>query len=268
MPEQQSLHAIPPPPPAPLAFSISKVNQYLKCPAAYYFRYVMNVRTPPRSYQAFGTALHAGIAHNYRRKIESQMDLPISEVKEFFSADFDFQKGNVLWEKGEDPGRLKDEGTALLDIYQTQVAPKIQPEIVEDLFELKFENTDYVFKGIIDLVDKSSGMIIDHKTTSKTPQASTIEKDLQLTAYALGNRVRTGVIENGLAFDYLVRGKSPKTMRLTTTRSDEDIERFLRLLAHVTAAIKEQRFYPNPTHPYCSQKLCGFWDMCQGGRKW
>lgn len=256
------------PPPAPLAFSISKINQYLKCPAAYYFRYVQNIRTPPRSYLMLGTALHAGIAHNYRKKMESQADLPLSEVKEFFSADWDYQKGNVLWEPGEDAGKMKDEAVAMLEVYQTQVAPKIQPEIVEDMFELRFENTDYVFKGVIDLVDKSSQMIIDHKTTSKTPQAATVEKDMQLSAYALGNRVRTGMEERGLAFDYLVRGRSPKVVRIETTRSEADIDRFLRLLAHVAAAIKDQRFYPNPTHPYCSQKLCGFWDMCAGGRKW
>lgn len=252
----------------PLAFSVSKINLYLKCPAAYYFTYVMGVKPPPRSYQVFGTSLHAGIAHNYRKKMETQLDLPLSEVQEFFSADWEHQRSQVLWEPGEDPGKMKDEGVSLLQIYQSQVAPNIQPEIVEDLFEVKFENVDYIFRGIIDVVDANTRLIIDHKTTTKAPQSGNVQKDLQLTAYALGNRVRTGQVESGLAFDYVVRGKSPKIVRIETTRTSEDIERFLRMLAQVAAAIKDGRFYPNPSHPYCSRKFCGYWEMCEGGRKW
>ncbi|OGR47073.1 MAG: hypothetical protein A2X40_07695 [Elusimicrobia bacterium GWC2_65_9] len=216
---------------------------------------------------AFGTSLHAGIAHNYRQKIESRQDLPVGEVKEFFAADWEHQKGQVAWEPDENPGKMMDEGAALLEIYQSKIAPKIQPRIVEDLFELKFENTEYTFRGIIDLVDDTSGLIIDHKTSTKTPSPTNVHKDIQLTAYALGNRVRTGEIENGAAFDYLIRGRSPKVIRIETTRSDEDIQRFLKMLAQIAAAIKAELFWPAPNHPYCSPKLCPFWSECEGGRK-
>lgn len=263
-----SLPGLPPAPKPPEAFSVSKINLYLKCPAAYYFRYVMGVRTPSKSYMVFGTSLHAGIAYNLRKKIDSQVDLPLSEVQEFFSADWSYQKGQVLWEPGENPGKMKDEGVALLELYHTEVAPTIQPEIVEEMFEVKFEGVDYTFRGIIDLVDKTSGFVVDHKTSRKTPFAEDVHKNMQLTAYALGNRVRTGVIEKGLRFDYIVRGRSPKIVSIATSRTDDDIQRFLRMLAQVTTAIRDERFYPNPSHPYCSQKLCGFWDMCEGGRKW
>lgn len=266
---QQPLPGIPSASPAPTSFSISAINLYLKCPAAYYYRYIMGLRTPPRSYMMFGTSLHAGIAHSYRKKIESQQDLPLGEVKEFFSADWDYQKGKILWEPGEDASKLKDEGVKLLEIYQTEVAPKIQPEIVEEMFEIKFDGVEYTFKGIIDLVDKTSGMVIDHKTTSKAPSAINVHKDLQLTAYSLGNRVRTGRVEKGMAFDYLIRGRAPKIVRMETSRSQADIDRFLRMLAMVATSIKEGRFYPNASHPYCSPKFCPFWDgLCEGGRKW
>jgi len=265
--QQHILPGVPPLAPAPEKFSVSKINMYLKCPASYYFRYVLGLKSPPRSYQVFGTAIHAGIAHNYRKKMESQQDLPLGEVKEFFAADWAFQKDQVLWEPDEKPDKMLDEGIKLLEIYQTDVAPKIQPALVEDLFELNFENTPYSFRGIIDLVDKESGLIIDHKTGTKTPSPANVHKDIQLTAYALANRVRTGEVEKGAAFDYLIRGRTPKIVRVMTTRTDSDIQRFLKTLAQVVAAIKAQLFYPNPSHPYCSPKLCPFWGECEGGRK-
>ena len=267
MSAQGNLPGIPVPPPAPPAFSISKINLYLKCPAAYYFRHVLGLRTPPRSYQVFGTSLHAGIAHNYRKKMETQMDLPLGQVQEFFSADWDYQRGKILWEPGEDAGKMKDEGIKLLEVYQARVAPAIQPAVVEEMFEIQFEGVPYTFRGIIDLVDRKSGMVIDHKTTTKTPSAVNVHKDLQLTAYSMGNRVKHGVVEKGMAFDYIVRSRSPKIVRIETSRSEEDIKRFLRLMANVATAIQEQRFYPNPSHPYCSPKLCAYWDACEGGRK-
>ena len=268
MNEQPALPGVPPPPPAPESFSVSKINLFLKCGAAYYYRYILGLRTPPRSYMVFGTSIHAGIAHNYRRKIESQADLPLSEVQEFFSADWNYQRGQILWESGENHGKMKDEGVQLLELYHTQVAPTVQPEIVEEMFEVKFDGVDYTFRGIIDLVDKTSGFVVDHKTSSKSPIASDVHKNIQLSAYALGNRVRSGQIEKGMAFDYIVRGRSPKIVRIESSRSEEDIQRFLKLLAHVATAIKEQRFFPNPSHPYCTPKLCPFWDgLCEGGRK-
>lgn len=256
-----------PVPPAPLAFSVSKLNLYLKCPMAFYFRHVLGLKSPQRSAQAFGSALHAGIAHSYRQKVESRKDLPLDEVKGFFAAEWSKQKDEVLWDPGEDHAKMLDEGVGLLEIYQAEVAPKIQPAIVEDLFEIRFENTDYSFRGVIDLVDKQSTLIIDHKTSAKAPSPLEAHKSLQLTAYALGNRVKSGVIEDGLAFDYLIRGRSPRIVRLHTNRTDEDLERFLKLLAHVATAVKENLFHPNSAHPYCTPKLCPFWTECEGGRR-
>src|ERR1039457_6346548 len=123
--EQQILPGVPPAPPKPVSFSISSINLFTKCSAAWYFRYVMRLNSPQRSYMMFGSSLHAGIAHSYRKKITSQMDLPLAEVKEFFSADWDYQKGKILVEPGEDLPKMKDEGIKLLEIYQTEVAPKI-----------------------------------------------------------------------------------------------------------------------------------------------
>jgi hypothetical protein len=213
-----------------------------------------------------GTATHAAIEHNYRKKKESRVDLPLAEVQEFYSANFDYLKGRVLWERGEIPGKIKDDGVKMVELYHTEVAPRIVPDLVEERFTVKFDNCNLIFKGIIDLVT-DTGFIVDHKTSSRTPNPETVHKDLQCTAYALGLRYATGRIETGIAFDYIVRAKVPKIIRIDTSRTQEDIDQLLRLLGQVTTSIREGRFYPNSCEQYCSAKMCSYWDCCEGGRK-
>lgn len=252
--------------PAQETFSVSKLKCYLRCPAVYYYRYILGLYPPPSSNMMLGTAIHGAIEHNFRKKKETHQDLPVSDVQEFFSANFNYLKGQVLWEPGEVPGKIKDEGVKLLELYLTELAPKIMPDLVEDVFHVKFENCSCIFKGIIDLVTEEA-LIVDHKTSGRSPIPEAVHKDLQCTAYSLGFRFKTKRIEKGIAFDYLVRGKNPKLVRVETSRSQSDIDGFLRLLGRVMTAVQEGLFYPNSTGQFCTERMCQFWSECAGGRK-
>ena len=58
------------------------------------------------------------------------------------------------------------------------------------------------------------------------------EKDLQPTAYGMAYRALYGQNENGLRLDGLVRTKQAKVQQLEATRTQADIDRFLRLAEH------------------------------------
>ena len=251
----------------PESFSVSKLKCYLRCPAVYYYRYLLGLHPPPTSNMMLGTAIHGAIEQNYRKKKETRKDLPVSDVQELFSANFNYLKGQVLWEPGEVPGKIKDEGVKLLELYMTELAPKIMPDLVEEVFQVKFENCSYIFKGIIDLVTEEN-LLIDHKTSGRSPIPEAVHKDLQCTAYSLGLRYKTKRIEKGIAFDYIVRGKTPKLVRVETSRTQADIDHFLQLLGQVMTSIEQGFFYPNSTGQFCSAKMCQFWSECAGGRKY
>jgi len=248
------------------SFSVSKLKCYLRCPAVYYYRYILGLHAPPTSNMMLGSAVHAAIEFNYRKKLESGKDLPLGDVKEFFTANFNYSKGQVLWEPGEVPGKVMDEGVRMLELYHTELAPTITPTLVEQVFQVRFENCRIVFKGIIDLVTDGS-LIVDHKTSGRTPTAESIDKDLQATAYSLGLRYMRKTIETGIAFDYIIRCKQPKIVRFNTSRTQADIDNFLKLLGQVMTSVQAGIFYPNSTGQFCSAKMCQFWDECVGGRK-
>jgi putative RecB family exonuclease len=116
-------------------------------------------------------------------------------------------------------------------------------------------------KGYIDLVD-AKDVIIDHKTTKRSMSQEDVGSDLQLSCYALAYRSLLGGHEKELRFDILVRTKTPKIQQIVTTRTQDDIDRFLKMVAYVSKAIKSGIFYPNKNF-MCS--VCGYSGLCS---KW
>lgn len=241
--------------------SVTQLKSYLRCPLIYKFKWLDRIIIPQASAITLGKSIHSALETNYSQKINSKEDLPVSKVADIFSDSWESDVKETVFEEGEKPGKVKDEGVNIIKIYQQGISPTIQPKMVEKQFELAFENVDYTLKGYIDLVDDKT-VIIDHKTTKRSMTQNAIDTDLQLTTYALAYRTFEGIKEQALRFDVMVRNKTPKVQQLTTYRTQEDINRFLKILAYVTKAIKSGIFYPNDNY-FCG--VCGYKDLC---KKW
>jgi RecB family exonuclease len=242
--------------------SVSQIQMYLRCPLQYYYRYVEDMKIPPNSAITLGSSVHQGIAFNYRQKKETHKDLKTKEILNYYDNVFNTLKTDTLWKKGEKAGKVKDQGAGLVKIYHKEISPVIQPLEVEEWFEVQFENVDYLFKGIMDLVDEEH-RVIDHKTSSRTPNQKDVNKDLQMSGYALGHRVKFGIPEKELRMDFMVKTQQPKVVSLVTQRTQEDIDRFLKTMAFVANAIKNEMFYPcHPGNWQCSPEWCGYYNIC------
>ncbi|MBU6415455.1 PD-(D/E)XK nuclease family protein [Patescibacteria group bacterium] len=264
----------------------------MKCQLHYYFRYIEGVKIPPPSAVTIGIAVHSALEVNFRQKIKSRKDLPIDAVLDAFSDSFESAKKETAWEKDENPAEVKDEGINLICTYHTgkdrngepmmyrelnpetrkyeqkpiqPLSPNIMPLFVEEPFEIKFDNdVGYTFLGRMDLVDDQN-RIRDTKTSARTPTKDQVDTDLQMTAYALGFRVKTGTTEKGLIMDYLIKNKAPKIMSVETKRTREDIDRLLKILGHIANAVEKGIFFCNCNPIFCGPQNCQYWDM--GGGK-
>jgi hypothetical protein len=112
--------------------SPTQVNMFLRCPAQWYYRYVRGLKRPPSGAATLGSAtlgsaVDAGITHNYLQKIETHQDLVLDEVLDAFSTDFEARKTETLWEAEEEPNKVKDDGVRVLSLYHKEAAPKVQP---------------------------------------------------------------------------------------------------------------------------------------------
>ncbi len=241
--------------------SVSQVKTYLLCPLKYFYRYVQRLPTPKSSELALGSAVHSALEVNFTQKVQSREDLPLAQVTDAFSDAWKMQVPETAFDQEEKPGQIKDEGVRIVGHYHSTVSPDIQPQRVEEKFELAFENAPYTFVGRVDLVD-SRGLIIDHKTTKRAPTPEQVRQDFQLTAYSLAHRLTQGRPEAGLRLDVMVRTKTPKVLHLPAVRAPRDHARFLKLLGHVAKGIQSDLFYPNPnfTCPSCPyRQQCDAW---------
>jgi len=239
--------------------SVTQLKMFLRCPLQYKFRYIDGLKIPPPSYITLGKSVHSALEENFRQKIESHRDLPLEQLTDLFSDSWEKKASETLFEEDEKPGKIKDEGIGLVKVYHREVAPNIQPVYVEKGFGLLIDNIKYPLIGYIDLVDDNR-CIIDHKTAKRSFPKDVVDKDLQLTAYAMAYRQMTGREESGVRFNVAVRTKEPKIQPLSSTRSQKDIYRFLRVLEHVSKAMETGIFYPNEGYQCAA---CGYREQCE-----
>lgn len=248
--------------------SVSQINMFLRCPQQYAFRYLHGLKVPPRSALTLGASFHKSTSVNYRQKYQSKVDLPLGDVLDTFSTVFDDMAKETEWQEGENSGEVKDSGIAALSKYQQAIAPQVQPVEVEQRFNMSFKNRAWNFVGIVDLLDEE-GIVIETKTTSRTPAEAKVEHVLQITAYCTGHRARTKTKEKGARIDYAIAKKSPDVVSYPVNVEKSDIEYFLTLMDRVAKGIKNEIWIPNRMQMLCSRKWCGFFRECEkanGGR--
>ena len=241
--------------------SVTQLRMFSRCPLQYKFRYVDGIVIPPYSEITLGKSIHQTLEENYRQKIETKENLALEYLTDVFSDTWERQVQGTFFEEDEKPGEIKDEGARILKNYHKVVAPTIQPVEVEKEFNLFLDGTLYKMKGFIDVVT-DKGLIIDHKVTKRAFSQDQVMSDIQLTAYAFAYRTLNGKDEEGLRFDVMVRTKEPKIQQVYASRSQEDINRFLKLAGYVNKAITTGIFYPNENF-MCPK--CGYKELC---KKW
>jgi putative RecB family exonuclease len=245
--------------------SFTQLNMFLRCPRQYEFRYMDGLKIPPSGAMVQSRVWHETIEKNYRQKISSEADLPLSDMQEFFAARFDeaFGSEEVVFEEDANPARLKDQGVSIVATHHNIIAPKVRPALVEEKFLVSLgEEFPYELMGVWDLVE-ADGTIVDNKAYSRTPSQDDIDKDLQFTLYSLGYRASRKQVEKGIRMDAVIKNKQPKAVQLRTSRTNEDCRWLLGLIEKVVQAIGSGTFYPNPSGWHCSPKFCGYWDKCK-----
>lgn len=242
-------------------FSVTQLNTFLRCPAQYYFRYVEGLKIPPSGAITKGVCVHSAIEHNYKQKIETHKDLPLSEVTEYAAYKFEELAPDTDW-GDEKPGEAKDDTINLTVAYHKLIAPKVQPIASEKEFVIPLDG-DINLLAYVDVIDNKK-RIRDTKTASRKPGQDVADKSLQLSAYALCYREVFGEEESEVVLDYVVSNKKKYAVEsIKSKRTKRDLDRFKTIALGVIRAIKNKVFYPNPTNYLCNDKFCGYYHLCK-----
>lgn len=233
-----------------MRLSYSAISTYETCPAK--FRYQYQERLPRGTSPAlsFGDSLHRALYSFHNRPV------PVApSLEELWEMLEDSWVGEGF--SGEPEERLyRQHGREVLARYHAENASEYRiPAALEFNFQIEVDGV--ALQGTIDRMDRLPGggyEIIDYKTNRRLPPKAVIDRDLQLSIYALAAREVWGIKPERLTLYYLLPGE-----RMTTTRSNDDIDQLRKRIATVAERVAAGKFEPrdNPLCNWCDfQRLC------------
>ena len=233
-----------------MRLSYSSINTYETCPQKFRFQYEDRLPTSTSPALAFGDSLHQALHRFHSRPV------PVAP-----SADELQEMLESVWvrEGFSDPSEERmylDHGRQVLAQYHRENAPMYRiPAALEFRFTIDIEGVQLA--GVIDRMDRIPGggyEIIDYKTNRRLPPQERIDRDLQLSIYAVAAKEVWGIEPERLTLYYLLPGQ-----RMSTTRTAVDAEDLRRRIGTVAERIGAGMFEPreNPLCDWCEfQALC------------
>ncbi len=247
--------------------SYSQISTYLTCPLRYKYQYVDLI--PPAftsSALVFGQAVHEAVGAFYQEILTGEELRPDQMLDVYRQAWQSRDGAEIRYFNGDNEDSLLEKAGVMLKVFHDAFDPGVQIVGIEEFFQVQFAKDVPPFQGYIDLIEESpSGKIsiVDLKTAARKPTKAQAASNLQLTAYTLGaEALGFDPQQLTLRLDVVTKTKSPELVRYETSRTQEDRERFVKLVKQVWCAIEHHAFFPREDW-HCSQ--CAWADRC---REW
>jgi hypothetical protein len=235
--------------------SPSQVNTFVHdCQMKWYYRKVLKLPEAQDVNRALGKAVHHALAENFKQKIESEEDLPLTEVLAIFLPRLDIELADVQLgeEKIED---LQQLGAILIEVYLTEAAPSIQPVEVEG--RVSGEIGGVKAQGYFDVLD-AEGNIYDIKTAKKKPSGVRADYRTQVTTYAMLEPRASG----RTTLHTITKTKTVVLHPQTIDVTEGDRKHATKLYQIAQEGMRAGIYTPNRASMLCSQKYCSFWKTC------
>ncbi len=235
--------------------SISSIQTYLRCPAQYFYRYIMRIKETHRpGALAFGTAIHTALAVFYTSIMQGQ-EISCDDLTTSFADAWQNQlSGNlpVLLDDKNSPDSLQDKGVGMLACFHKDAPRPYRVVGVEEPFAVDInhpasdkplpERLVGVFDAVIQQVDGRYN-ILEHKTAARRFSKTRLNHDLQVTGYTLAAPL-VGLPDATVTYQVLLKTTKPALELYQPTRSKLDVMDFKRTAAGVLAAVEAGAFYP------------------------
>lgn len=240
--------------------SVSQIETFQVCPLHYKLKYIYKLPTEPTASISFGISMHDAMRDFYKAVIEGQKPTKRLIIKSL---------SNNWHEEGFKNKKHKEmflaKGKKYLEDYlRVSFDPKKLPSLIEEKFSIRL-NDSLKIGGTFDRVDKlkNGGIeIIDYKTGEKVPTQKEVDKDLQLSMYALaatkqGGEVYSGKVEDIKLSLYYFEGQQ----KITTRRTKEDLKKLENEILEIKKEIETSDFKCS-NHFFCQQG-CEFSMFCR-----
>jgi putative RecB family exonuclease len=255
-----------------MRISYSALETFQNCSPKYKFQNIDKIKEPKSKEAVFGTLIHSTMKFIHA---PSLLQPKLEEALDYFTKNWN----SDVFENELEERSAFSQGVAIIQEYYKKNNPadfnivdlesRFAIEIEDNRSNLVKSSSDdhgarHIVSGIIDRIDKTEEgyEIIDYKTTKKMPSQEKVDNDLQLSIYLNAFLARypkefEHLDKITVSLYYLKHG-----VKLSSTRTKEQLENAKKLFLEVIAAIEEGKFQPNVT-PLCDwcgyQKLCPMW---------
>lgn len=251
--------------------SQTQLTMYERCGEQYRRRYIEKEKIPPGIGLVKGTGVHGGSKANFRQKIETRKDLPKKEIIDISVANFDkkLNKEGISLTREEETtgykkvvGQARDAVVVLSALYSDCVAPKYQPQFVEEKQLLEVPEASHNLLIMLDVAD-IEGIIADVKTSKKKINQQAIDEDEQLTFYSLVYTAKTGKLPKAVRLERLIEKKIPEYQMLESMRTMKDLRVIVNRINVMLNGLKKGSFIPcQSTAWWCDERYCGYAMTC------
>lgn len=246
--------------------SYSQINTFKICPVHYKMDYILKIQKPDTAALSFGKSIHTALKDFYQALIAGQ-----KVSKDVLIATLERNWRTIGYQNKSHEREMFEKGKDILnDFYDKEFDKKHPPDLLEQRFVVpldpKYAGKDkrrLVIGGVFDRVDRTDkGLeILDYKTGGNVPDQKQVDKDDQLTFYALA---ATKIPEEPFTDD-------PKNVklslyyfedqkRITTTRSEDQLVEAQKEIFKIRNEIEGSDFQCSG-HYFC-QTRCEYSMMC------
>jgi DNA helicase-2/ATP-dependent DNA helicase PcrA len=244
--------------------SYSQISTFQICPLHYKLQYILKIPTPPKASLSFGSSIHDTLKDFYIA-VKSGESPTNSLMKKLLKENW-VEEG---YESKKHEQESMQRGENILTRYlKEEFDRRSLPVVVEKMFKVPLKNSEgrrgfLMVGGRIDRVDKKGNgiEIVDYKTGERTPTQKEVDRDLQLSVYALAaTSIKEPPFDKKpedvtLSLYYLEDGK-----KITTKRSSKDLEKAKKEIFKVRKQIEESDFRCSG-HMFCDS--CEYALMCR-----
>lgn len=238
-----------------MKLSFSKIRTYLECPLKYYFIYILNFKTKPKSYLSFGKTIHSTLSEFHKLEPYPSFD----DLRKIYEEKW-INEGFL--DKEEEEKEYKKGLLILKNYYSKNIFNYNKAYMVEK--EVIYKIKDILITGFVDRIDKFNDEyeIIEYKTGKNSIEYNSIglidgNNILQMSIYYLAFKYQFKKYPKNIIIYYLSLDKDEKIYLNFNNNISKDT---VKTILNVNNNILNNNFYKKENE-FC--KYCDFIKECK-----